>query len=248
MSKKNYSCVPSGFKKLDEITGGFQKSDLIVVASRPGMGKTSFALNIAFRAAEKDNKNVLFFTQEMNRETVINRFLSLNKEQDRQVVENLRFIDYLYNAMDIMDESQRQKAENNIDLIIIDCLQLINLFDYADKHQKYKYLPQYLKQLAKAIGCPVIVLSQLSRALDERECKRPRFSDFDSANTITNYADLILLLYRDDYYNLDSEFKGICEIIVAKNRHGATGTARLKWIEERGLFCDIEEEQEGFHV
>ena len=229
--------VPSGFNQLDEITGGFQKSDLIVVASRPGMGKTSFAISIAGDTKVQKNLNVLFFTQEMNRDAIIKRYWSCNKKKEPQTMENLEIIDYLHNTMDIMDECQRRKMDWYIDLIIIDYLQLLNFCDYTDK-QKYKYLPQYLKQLARAIDCPVVVLSQLNRDLEVRECKRPRISDIRDSGYITEYADLILFLYRDDYYNIESEEKDICEVIVAKNKSGSTGSVQLKWIEKYGLFCD----------
>jgi len=229
--------VPSGFARLDEITNGFQKSDLIVVASRPGMGKTSLALNIVCHAVVQKNLNVLYFTQEMNRDTVIKRLKALNDDYE-YTSENLVIIDYLHNAMDIMDECQRRKAENSMDLVLIDYFQLLNFCGCSDNHQRSKYLPQYLKQLARTIDCPVIVLSQLNRDLDARECKRPRISDIRDSGYIAEYADLILFLYRDDYYNFEAEEKDICEVTVAKNKNGATGTARLKWIEDYGLFCD----------
>ena len=106
---------------------------------------------------------------------------------------------------------------------------------------KNKFLPQYLKQLARAIECPVIVISQLNRDIETHECKRPRCSDIKSNGSLFDYTDLLLFLYRDDYYDCDSEENDICEVIVAKNKSGTTGTARLRWIEEYGLFCDIEE-------
>ena len=243
MNESNFTGIPSGFTKLDEITGGFHKSDLIVVASRPGMGIPSFALSIVFRTFECERHNILFFSQEMNRDTIIKRFMTF-KEDNNYNSENLVIIDYLYNAMDIMDECQRRKKEKSIDLIVIDYLQLLNFCDCTDNYQRYKYLPQYLKQLARAIDCPVIVLSQLNQDLETRECKRPRISDIRDSGYIAEYADLILFLYRDDYYNLDSEDKDICEVIIAKNKNGSTGTALLKWIGEYSLLCDLNETQD----
>jgi len=247
--------VSSGFSRLDDITGGFQNSDLIVVASRPGMGKTSFALNIAKHVSELENLRVLFFTLEMNRDTAIERLQSLEnglnvhafgeeepcylpKTRYRKFSVDLLFFDYIFDANEIMDECQRRKIENNVDLIIIDYFQLLNFWGDTDIRQRKKYLPKYLKQLARAIDCPVIVFSQLNRDLESRECKRPLISDIQESGHFIEYADFILFLYRDDYYDLDSEEKDICEVIVANNKNCTTGTARLKWIEEHGLFCD----------
>jgi len=229
--------VPSGFARLDEITNGFQKSDLIVVASRPGMGKTSFAINIARHVAVTEKLNVLFFTQEMKRDALEKRFNALDEEHD-YTLENLEIIDYLHNAMDIMDECQRRKVETGVDLIFIDYLQLLSFCDSTDSYLRQKYLPQYLKQLARAIERPVIVLSQINRDLEIREDKRPLCSDIKADGLLVEYADVIMFLFRDDYYDFDSNEKDTCEVIVAKNKSGASGIARLKWIEDYGLFCD----------
>jgi len=232
--------VPSGFARLDEITGGFQKSDLIVVASRPCMGKTSFAINIARNASLAKNLNVLLFALQWKRETIKIRLQLLDKGKELQMPTNLVVVDYLYDAMDIMDECQRRKADNDIDLIIIDCFDLIYFCGVNENQQKCEYLPQYLKQIARTMECPVIVLSNLSRTLESRECKRPRLSDFETSGHIIKYSDLVLFLYRDDYYNFDinNSEKDICEVIVAKNKKGSTGTAQLEFVEKNLLFCD----------
>jgi replicative DNA helicase len=238
-NESNLAGIPSGYPDLDEIIGGFQKSDLIVIASRPGIGKTSLANNIAWNAAVRESLNVLYFSQELNSDQIAKRFIALDNEQKQQVPKNLVIIDYLHNVMDVMDECQRWNVKTGVDMIIIDYFQLLDFCGRIDNLKPVRCFARYLKQMARAIECPVIVLSQLNRALESRECKRPRISDLREAGFLTEYADLILFLYKDDYYYLDTEEKDICEVIVAKKKNGSTGTAKLLWCEQYLKFDSI---------
>lgn len=257
--------VPSGFSDLDKETAGFQKSDLIVLAARPSMGKTAFALNVAEQAAIKVGAKVAIFSMEMSREQLGQRLLAIEARVDLQRLKTGQleqqhwfqiqeatdrlspaniFIDDTsgVSIMEIKSKCRRQKAEKGLDLIIVDYLQLMNYEGRAEsRQQEITALSRAFKQLAREMDCPVILLSQLSRAPEQRggEHKRPMLSDLRESGAIEQDADLVLFLYRDDYYNKDSEQKNICEVIISKHRSGPTGTIELVWLEKYTRFGDI---------
>lgn len=256
--------VPTGFKMFDSMTSGLQKSELIIVAARPAMGKTAFALNIALNAAVKHNTSVLIFSLEMGKEQLGNRLLSM---ESRVEMENLKkgtldnndwdriflAVDSLAKAniyiddtpdlsvFEIKNKCRRLKAERGLDLIVVDYLQLMKSEGRVEnRQQEISTLSRYLKLLAREMDCPVIVLSQLSRAPDQRPNHTPVLSDLRESGSIEQDADIVLFLYRDDYYTKEeSEKPGICDIIVAKNRSGPTGNIELAWVGKYTKFSDV---------
>ena len=260
--------VPSGFNALDRMIGGFRKGQLVVVAARPAMGKTSFALNIAFNATMLYEKKVGIFTLEMSNEELILRLLSsssmipmehllkgYNIDHDKilkitGLAEELSKRDFFiddsgYNTvMDIRAKSRRLKAElKSLDLIIIDYMQLMSSRRVGEnRQQEISEISRGLKVLAKELEVPVLALSQLNRSLESREDKRPRLSDLRESGAIEQDSDIVMFIYRDDYYNKESEKPGISEIIIGKNRHGATGSIELKFIHNITQFADKDEE------
>ena len=255
--------IPTGFSKLDELTSGLQRSDLIIVAARPAMGKTAFALNIAQQAALKSGSSVMIFSMEMAKEQLGQRLLSMESRVETQKLKtgdlqrkdwdriNMA-LDKLSNAhifiddtpgisvMEMKNKCRRLKADKGLDLIIIDYLQLMQYDGRADsRQQEISALSRYLKLLAREIDCPVILLSQLSRAPEQRQDHRPVLSDLRESGSIEQDADLVMFLYRDDYYNEDSEEgHGICEVHLAKHRSGPTGKVELTWVERYTRFSD----------
>ncbi|MCL2063112.1 MAG: replicative DNA helicase [Candidatus Cloacimonetes bacterium] len=267
-SKSSVIGVPSGFIALDRMVGGFRKGQLIVVAARPAMGKTSFALNIAFSAATSYEKKIGIFTLEMSNEELILRLLSSASEIPMEnltkgfgldsdkiikitgIAEELAkkdiFIDDSgYNTvMDIRAKSRRLKAEmKTLDLIVIDYMQLMSTRKVGEnRQQEISEISRGLKILAKELDVPVLALSQLNRSLESREDKRPRLSDLRESGAIEQDADIVMFIYRDDYYNKETQKPGISEIIIGKNRHGATGSVELKFIHNITQFKDKEYE------
>ena len=257
--------VPSGFADLDEKTSGFQRSDLIVVAARPAMGKTAFALNIAQQAAVKAGARVMIFSMEMSREQLGQRLLSIESriELQRLKTGNLDashwtliqeamdqlspaniFIDDTpgISMMEIKNKCRRLKAEKGLDLILVDYLQLMNYEGKSEsRQQEITALSSAFKQLAREIDCPVILLSQLSRAPETRsgDAKRPILSDLRESGAIEQDADIVLFLYRDEYYNPDTDEKNICEVSISKHRSGPTGMVKLAWLDKYTKFGDI---------
>ncbi len=255
--------IPSGFVDLDNITTGFQKSDMIVLAARPSMGKTSFALNVAQRAADKGNK-IMIFSLEMSRQQIGMRFILMESKVDAhklkmgeigsQEWENIYYaIEGLSKGEITVDDTvggsltsitskcRKLKAERGLDLIIIDYLQLIEASTKVESRlQEISSISRGIKQLAREMDCPVIVLSQLSRNPEARTNKRPILSDLRDSGAIEQDADQVIFLYRDDFYEKDSEEKGICEVIVAKNRNGPTETIKLKWQKEHTRFENLD--------
>ena len=257
--------VTSGFLDLDEKTAGFQKSDLIVLAARPSMGKTAFAMNIARQAAVRTGAKVLMFSMEMSKVQIGQRLLSLEARvelerlktgkldqqhwtQIQEAMDQLSpagiFIDDTpgISIMEIKNKCRRLKAEKGLDMIIVDYLQLMNFEGRAEsRQQEITALSRAFKQLAREMDCPVILLSQLSRAPEQRsgDAKRPLLSDLRESGAIEQDADIVLFLYRDEYYNPDTEEKNICEVIISKHRNGPTGTVKLAWLEKYTKFGDI---------
>ncbi len=254
--------VTTGFKRLDDITGGLHKSDLVILAARPAMGKTAFALNVAQNAALRGGAHVLIFSLEMSKEQLAQRLLAmeakvnmenlkkgiLEREDWEQIlVASDRLAEADINIDDTPDLSvfeiknkcRRMKAEKGLDLVIIDYLQLMHGEGRAEsRQQEISGLSRYLKLLAREMDCPVIVLSQLSRAPEQRPNHRPVLSDLRESGAIEQDADIVMFLYRDDYYNEDSEKPGICEVNLAKHRNGQTGVIELTWVARYTKFAD----------
>ena len=254
--------LTTGFLDIDNMLSGLQKSDMIIVAARPSMGKTAFAINIAQNAAVKGNASVLIFSLEMSKEQLGERILAVEsrtelgkiktgaleqKDWDRVGIA----IDTLSKASIVIDDTpgisvmemknkcRRLKAEKGLDLIVIDYLQLMEYKGKSDnRQQEISALSRMIKQLAREMDCPVIVLSQLSRGVEARTDKRPMMSDLRESGSIEQDADIVMMLYRDDYYNKESEKYNICEIIIAKHRNGATGTVELTWQPQFTKFSD----------
>lgn len=259
----NATGLPTGFKRLDEITSGLQKSDLIIVAARPGMGKTAFALNIAAQSAVKANASVMIFSLEMSQEQLGQRLISMQamvaseklkkgtlERQDwdkinvalDQLNETKIVIDDTpgITVMEMRNKCRRLKAEQGLDLIVIDYLQLMTYEGRSDnRQQEVSALSRHLKLLAREMDCPVIVLSQLSRAPEQRQDKRPMLSDLRESGSIEQDADIVIFLYRDDYYNDNSEKPGICEVNLAKHRSGSTEKMELTWVARYTKFSDM---------
>lgn len=255
--------VPTGFAELDERTSGLQNSDLIIVAGRPAMGKTSFVMNIAERAAIRHKVPVAVFSMEMSDLQLVMRLFSslgqINQERLRsgqlegQDWVNLRssmnmlkeaniFIDQTpaLTPTDLRARARRMKREHDIGLIMIDYLQLMRVHGKSENRtNEISEISRSLKALAKEINVPVIALSQLNRAVEQRPDKRPRMADLRESGAIEQDADLILFIYRDEVYNEDSEHKGTAEIIIGKHRNGATGSFKLAFQGEFVRFRDF---------
>lgn len=264
--KTVYTGVPSGYKSIDEMTGGFQKGDLIVFAGRPSMGKTAFALNLCLNMA-KEGKKVLFFSLEMSKEQLVQRLLSTESKIDLKSLRtgNIRESDWeaLLEAaiklssldviiddtpsasiVDIKSKARKIFAkEKGIDVIIIDYLQIIEvpkgISVIRSRNEEIGFVSRSLKALAKELDVPVIVLSQLSRSVEKRIDKRPILSDLRESGSIEQDADLVAFLYRDEYYNPNTDKKNIVEIIISKQRNGPVGTVELMFIKEIGKFENI---------
>lgn len=263
--KQHITGVPSGFTELDYRTAGFHGSELILIAARPAMGKTAFALNIASNAAIKSNTPVAVFSLEMSKEQLVNRIMCSEAMVDSNKVRTGKleeddwtklagsigplseaeiFIDDTpgINIMEIRAKCRKLKLEKNIGLIVIDYLQLIQGSGKRNgsREQEISEISRSLKILAKELNVPVIALSQLSRAAEQRPDHRPMLSDLRESGAIEQDADIVMFLYRDDYYNQDSEKKDIAEVIIAKHRGGSTGTVELLWLGSYTKFVNLE--------
>lgn len=263
-SKGTVTGLATGYKKMDTITSGFQKSDLVIIAARPAMGKTAFALNIALNAATKANASVLIFSLEMSKAQLGQRLLSMESRVEMQRLKTGKIerndwerinlaLDSLSRAniniddtagisvLEMKNKCRRLKAEKGLDLVVVDYLQLMQMGGKAEsRQQEISALSRYLKLLAKEMDCPVIVLSQLSRAPEMRQDHRPVLSDLRESGSIEQDADMVMFLYRDDYYNPDdSEKPGVCEVNLAKHRSGPTDTIELTWVERYTKFSDM---------
>ena len=248
--KEKYVGARTGFTLLDSITSGLNKSDLIIIAARPGMGKTSFAMNIATNVARRAEKEVVTFNLEMSKEQIATRILSTEALVESNTLRNGRIngddwvklatsAGYLSTLPLYIDDTasmtvQQMKAKlrrtKNLGLVIIDYLQLMESTSRSDNRVTViSEITRQLKVMAKELNVPVILLSQLSRAVESRTDKRPMLSDLRESGSIEQDADIVLFLYRDAYYNKESQRQNISECIVAKNRHGETGTVELIW-------------------
>lgn len=258
--------LPIGFSAIDEKTVGFGDSDLVLLAARPGMGKTSLALNIALNVAKNTNKAVAIFSLEMSREQLVTRILSnqASVESQKLLTGNLRESDWesIANATAILspldiriddnplltvaDMNAKCRRIDNLAMIVIDYLQLMtsaggnNGRGAESRQQMVSDMSRMLKIMAKELSVPVLCLSQLSRANEKREDKRPMLSDLRDSGAIEQDADIVMFIYRDDYYKEDSETHNIAECIIAKNRHGSTGKVNLKWSPEFTTFSTLE--------
>ena len=257
--------VPTGFTELDYKTAGFHGSDLILIAARPAMGKSAFALNIATNAAVRANVPVVIFSLEMSKEQMVNRILCSEAMVDSNKVRTGKleeddwtklagsigplseaeiFIDDTpgISVTEIRAKCRKLKLEKNIGMVVIDYLQLVQGSNKRNgsREQEISEISRSLKILAKEIGVPVIALSQLSRAVEQRPDHRPMLSDLRESGAIEQDADIVMFLYRDDYYNQDSEKKDIAEVIIAKHRGGSTGTVELLWLGSYTKFVNLE--------
>jgi replicative DNA helicase len=267
-NKEKVPGVPSGFKKLDEITSGFQKSDMIILAARPSMGKTSLALNIAYNVAQKNKIPVAIFSLEMSSEQIVSRLISLAAKVPMQKLrtgwleesdwmrvvtaadllnESPIYIDNTYgiDPITMMSKVRRLKTEVDVGLIVIDYLQMMKFHSVKsdNRQQEVSEISRALKGLAREMNLPVIVLSQLSRNLENRSDKRPQLSDLRESGAIEQDADLVMFIYRDEKYNEDSEDKGIAEIIIGKHRNGPLGNVKLTFLEQFMSFENYESEE-----
>ncbi len=259
----NITGLTTGFIDLDARTSGLQKSDLIMLAARPSMGKTAFALNIAQHAAIKAKAKVLIFSLEMSRDQLGQRMLSMESRIEMQKLKtgNLERKDWdqihialdtlsrtsIYiddtpgiTAMEIKNKCRRLKAEKGLDMVVIDYLQLMSAEGRSEsRQQEITALSRFLKQLAREMDCPVVVLSQLSRAPEQRQDHRPILSDLRESGSIEQDADIVMFLYRDEYYNPETTDKpNICEVNIAKQRSGPTGSVELTWLGKYTRFVD----------
>lgn len=255
--------LPSGFDDLDRMTAGFQKSDLIIVAARPSVGKTAFALNIAQNVGVKTKETVAVFSLEMSLRQLVQRVLCSESRVDAsrmrtgyfedgdwekmtngisQLAEANVFLDDTpgLNVYEIRAKCRRLKKEHGLGMIIIDYLQLIAGRGRGDnRQQEVSEISRMLKQLARELDVPVIALSQLSRGVEQRQDKRPMMSDLRESGSIEQDADIVAFLYRDDYYDKESEKKNIIEIIIAKQRNGPVGTVELVFLKQFNKFVNL---------
>ncbi|MCI7619668.1 MAG: replicative DNA helicase [Firmicutes bacterium] len=254
--------IPTGFKDIDEKTSGLQRSDLIIVAARPAMGKTAFALNIAQQSAVKAGSSVIIFSLEMSKEQLGQRLLAMQARVEMQKLKQgdldrkdwdriTMALDELNNTKIVIDDTpgisimemrnkcRRLKAEQGLDLVVIDYLQLMSMQGKSDnRQQEISTISRNLKLLAREMDCPVIVLSQLSRAPEQRQDHRPILSDLRESGSIEQDADIVIFLYRDDYYNENTDKPGVCEVNIAKHRSGPTDKVELTWVSRYTKFSD----------
>ena len=259
--------IPTGFIDLDYRTAGLQPSDLILIAARPSMGKTAFVLNIAQYVAFHENMCTAIFSLEMSKEQLVNRLFSLESRVDAQALRtgNLSDADWekliegagtIGNSELIIDDTpgisisemrskcRKYKLEHDLKLIIIDYLQLMSGSGRGSdsRQQEISDISRSLKSLARELNVPVIALSQLSRAVEQRPEHRPMLSDLRESGAIEQDADVVMFIYRDDYYNKDSDMKGIAEINIAKQRNGPIGTVNLVWLPQYTKFANMEKQ------
>ena len=261
--------IPTGFTDLDYMTAGLQRSDLILVAARPSMGKTAFVLNVAQNIAVKEHLCCAIFSLEMSKEQLVNRLFSLEARVDAQKLRigNLQESDWemliegagkIGNSKLIIDDTpgisisalrskcRKYKLEHDLSIIIIDYLQLMSGNGKSEsRQQEISEISRSLKALARELNVPVVALSQLSRAVEQRPDHRPMLSDLRESGAIEQDADVVMFIYRDDYYNHDTPNKNISEIIIAKQRNGAIGTVELAWLPEYTRFANKEHHYNG---
>ena len=271
-TKGTVTGIPTGFIDLDYKLSGLQRSDLVLIAARPSMGKTAFVLNIAQHVAFRQNKAVAIFSLEMSKEQLVNRLFSLESQVDAQSLRtgNMKDSDWekLIEGAGIIGQSKliiddtpgisiselrskcrKYKLEHGLDIIIIDYLQLMTGSvgrSSESRQQEVSDISRQLKGLARELNVPVVSLSQLSRAVESRPDKRPMLSDLRESGAIEQDADVVMFIYRDEYYNKDSEFKKQAEIIIAKQRNGPVGTVNLAWLGEYTKFANLSRQEDSF--
>ncbi len=264
--------ISSGFKDLDKMTAGFQPGEITIIAARPSMGKTAFSLNIAQHAAIREKKCVAYFSVEMAKEQMMMRMLasearvglsdlragSVNDnawprliDKASKMAEANIFIDDTsgISPFEIRAKTRRLKAQHGLDMIIIDYLQLMDLKQKVESRERaVSEISRSLKALAKELSIPVVALAQLNRGVEGRSDRRPMLSDLRESGSIEQDADVIMMLYREDYYDREnSDSKGQAEVIIAKQRNGPTGTVKLRWEAAIGRFSDAEEGGSSSH-
>ncbi|RIV20126.1 replicative DNA helicase [Alicyclobacillaceae bacterium I2511] len=264
-SEGNLTGVPTGYSELDQVTSGFQKSDLIIVAARPSVGKTAFALNVAQNVAVRAGLPVAIFSLEMSKEQLVQRMLSAEAYLDGHKLRNGTLdsedwpklsmgVSTLSNAPIYIDDApgitvpemrsklRRLKAESGLGFVVIDYLQLIQgrRTSGDNRQQEISEISRMLKQIARELEVPVMALAQLSRSVEQRQDKRPMLSDIRESGSIEQDADIVAFLYRDDYYDPESERKNIVEIIIAKQRNGPTGKVELVFLKNYNKFVNLE--------
>lgn len=262
-TKETITGISTGFTDIDSKTSGMQKSDLLLVAARPSMGKTAFALNIAHNAALKGGVPVAIFSLEMSKEQLVNRMICAEANIDSHKLRtgSLEEDDWPKLALSVnklskaniyIDDTpgitvpemrskcRRLKLERGLELIVVDYLQLMQGSGRVEsRQQEISDISRSLKALAREMDCPVLALSQLSRAPEMRSEHRPMLSDLRESGAIEQDADVVMFLYRDEYYHPDTEKKNIAEVIIAKQRNGPTGTAELVWMDKYTKFADM---------
>ena len=265
----NVTGIPTGFLDLDYRTAGMQPSDLVLIAARPSMGKTAFELNLARHAAFKKGLTVAIFSLEMSKEQLVNRMLSMESSVDAQKLRTGQMSDQEWEKLiesagvigkssliiddtpgigiaELRSKCRKYKLEHNLSIIMIDYLQLMTGSGKSEsRQQEISEISRSLKAVARELSVPVIAFSQLSRAVEQRPDHRPILSDLRESGAIEQDADVVMFIYRDDYYNHDSEKKGIAEIIIAKQRNGPIGTIELAWLPEYQRFMNLEHRPVG---
>ena len=264
-TKGNVTGIATGFVDLDYKMAGLQPSDLILVAARPSMGKTAFVLNIAQYVAFHSNLTAAIFSLEMSKEQLVNRMFSLESRVDAQVLRSGNLADSDWEKLieaagvigasnliiddtpgisisELRSKCRKYKLEHDLKLVIIDYLQLMSGSGRStdSRQQEISDISRSLKALARELNVPVIALSQLSRAVEQRPDHRPMLSDLRESGAIEQDADVVMFIHRDDYYNKDSENKNIAEIILAKQRNGPIGTVNLVWLPQYTKFANLE--------
>lgn len=263
-TKGTVTGIPTGFVDLDYKTSGLQPSDLILIAARPSMGKTAFVLNLAQNMAFRHNVTTAVFSLEMSKEQLVNRLFALESRVDSQLIRTGNLADSDWEKLiegagiigrsnliiddtpgisisELRSKCRKFKLEKNLGIIIIDYLQLMSGSGKGDsRQQEISDISRSLKGLARELNVPVIALSQLSRAVEQRPDHRPMLSDLRESGAIEQDADVVMFLYRDDYYNKDSENKNIAEVIIAKQRNGPIGTVNLVWLPNYTKFANME--------
>lgn len=264
-TKGSVTGIATGFMDLDYKTAGFQPSDLILIAARPSMGKTAFELNIAQHVAFKRKQTLAIFSLEMSKEQLVNRLFSMESRVNSQHLRTGNLSDAEWEKLiesagiigkskliiddtpgisisELRSKCRKYKLEHNLQMIIIDYLQLMSGSGRAtdSRQQEISDISRALKALARELNVPVVALSQLSRAVEQRPDHRPMLSDLRESGAIEQDADVVMFIYRDEYYNKDSERKGIAEIIIAKQRNGPIGTTELAWLPDYGKFVNLE--------
>lgn len=260
--------IATGFLKLDRMTAGLQPSDLILVAARPSMGKTAFVLNLAEYMAVKNKNTTVIFSLEMSKTQLVNRILSMHSRVDAQNIRTGRLDDGEWSDLmesariigdsrlviddtpgisinDLRSKCRKLKLEQDLKVVIIDYIQLMTSGHKSEsRQQEVSEISRSLKALAREINCPVIALSQLSRQVEQRPDKRPMLSDLRESGAIEQDADVVMFIYRDEYYNKSTDKPGQAEVIIGKQRNGPTGTVDLKWLAEYTKFANLQTEND----